>query len=269
MSKNIIKKGEARHYLYINRENFSKTKNNSGGICMKADPKFLSFYYQGISELPEIAIIPSKTALLVVDMQKHFLSPTGYDAKLFKEMGEWERWKGYFEHVEKVTLPNTKKLIQCCRENGIEVTYGRIASLKANGIDRARVQSTVGWNNILVPIDSDGAEMMDEVAPLKDEIVVNKTTDSVSLGTNYTQLMHNMGIDTIIVTGVVTDQCVAGTVRVLADQGFKVICVENCCDAPDRTLHDMELKIMNIIYCNVISLQETINLINAGKNLTK
>lgn len=43
--------------------------------------------------------------------------------------------------------------------------------------------------------------MVDELTPLEDEIVVNKTTDSVSLGTNYTQILHNMGIDTVIVTG--------------------------------------------------------------------
>ena len=74
----------------------------------------------------------------------------------------------------------------------MEVTYGRIACLKENGRDRSRVQSTYGWNNIYLPINSREAEMVDELAPLPDEIVVNKTTDSVSLGTNYTQLLHNM-----------------------------------------------------------------------------
>ncbi len=232
---------------------------------MKANPKYLSFYYENITELPDIKIERNKTALLVVDMQKHFLAKDGFDADLFREMGEWDRWEPYFDHVEKVTIPNNRRLIECCRKNGIEVTFGRIAALKSNGADRCRVQSTVGWNNILVPVNSEGAAMMDELAPLNDEIVVNKTTDSVSLGTNYSELMRNMGIDTIIVTGVVTDQCVAGTVRVLADHGFKVICVEDCCAAPDMTLHEMELKIMNIIYCNVISTNETIELIEKSE----
>ena len=84
--------------------------------------------------------------------------------------------------------------------------------------------------------------------PLPDEIVVNKTTDSVSLGTNYTQLLQNMGIDTVIVTGVVTDQCVAGTIRVLADQGFRIYCPEDCCAAGSKELHEQELRIMNVIY---------------------
>ena len=95
--------------------------------------------------------------------------------------------------------------------------------------------------------------MVDELTPLEDEIVVNKTTDSVSLGTNYTQILHNMGIDTVIVTGVVTDQCVASTIRVLADQGFRVICPEDSCAA--------DLRIMNVIYCTVLGTDETIQLI--------
>ena len=136
-----------------------------------------------------------------------------------------------------------------------------IASLKKDGSDRSRVQSTVSWNDIYVYVGDDSAKMVDELTPLEDEIVVNKTTDSVSLRTNYTQILHNMGIDTVIVTGVVTDQCVASTIRVLADQGFRVICPEDSCAAATQELHEAELRIMNVIYCTVLSTDETIQLI--------
>ncbi len=231
---------------------------------MKADPRFLSFYYDKVEELPDILLERGKTALLIVDMQKHFVSKDGYDARQCRQAGEWDRWSYFYDRVEEVVIPNTKRLIDRCRQTGIEVTYGRIASLKKNGSDRSRVQRTTGWNNIFVDVHGESAAMMDQLAPMEDEIVVNKTTDSVSLGTNYTQLMHNMGIDTIIVTGVVTDQCVACTVRVLADQGFRVICVEDCCAAPDPTLHEMELKIMNVIYCTVLEAQDVLKLIDSS-----
>lgn len=228
----------------------------------KLNKKYLSFYYEDMADQElDLKLDLKKTALMVVDMQKFFLAKDGTDARMFREAGQWDKWKPYFDLVENVTVPNNKRLIDCCRKNGVEVTYGRIACLKDNGSDRCLVQSTVGWNNILLPISNPEVAMMDEIAPVGDEIVVNKTTDSVSLGTNYSELMRNMGIDTIIVTGVVTDQCVAGTVRVLADHGFRVICVEDCCAAPDRELHDMELKIMNIVYCNVLECDEVIALI--------
>ena len=103
--------------------------------------------------------------------------------------------------------------------------------------------------------------MVEELKPLDDEIVVNKTTDSVLSGTNYEFLLRNMGIETVVCTGVVTDQCVASTVRSLADAGFEVILVEDACAAATQQLHDAEIMIMNQIYCQVMSTEETIQLI--------
>ena len=90
---------------------------------------------------------------------------------------------------------------------------------------------------------------------------MSKTTDSVTTGTNYLTLLRFMGIETVVVTGIVTDQCVACSVRGLADAGYKVICVEDACAAGNMELHDAELKIMSVIYCDVLSADETIGLI--------
>lgn len=70
-----------------------------------------------------------------------------------------------------------------------------------------------------------------------------------------------MGIETVVVTGIVTDQCVASTVRGLADAGLKVICVEDACAAACMELHEAELKIMSVIYCDVLTTEETVALI--------
>ena len=56
----------------------------------------------------------------------------------------------------------------------------------------------------------------------------------------------------------------ASTVRGLADAGYKVICVEDACASADMSLHDAELKIMSVIYCDVLSTDETIALIQKG-----
>mgnify|MGYP000958313142 FL=1 len=95
----------------------------------------------------------------------------------------------------------------------------------------------------------------------QDEIVVDKTTDSVVSGTNYADILRFMGITNVVVTGIVTDQCVSSTVRGLADEGFKVIVVEDCCAAGTDELHDWELTIINKIYCEVMSTEEVINLL--------
>lgn len=118
---------------------------------------------------------------------------------------------------------------------------------------------------MLMPVSGFSAAMIDELTPQANEIIVNKTTDSVTTGTNYLTLLRFMGIETVVVTGIVTDQCVASTVRGLADDGLQVICVEDCCAAGSMELHNAELKIMNTIYCEVMSTNETIDLIK--KNL--
>lgn len=228
----------------------------------KTMEKYISFYYENAGKPNPMEVDPKKTALLIVDMQNQFVKKDFGDALEHKENNDWKRWAPFYDRLYNVTIPSNQKLLKFFRKNNIEVTHGRIASLKKDGSDRCLVQRKPGWNDILLPIDSYGAQIIDELKPIDDEIVVNKTTDSVVAGTNYTSLLRNMGIETVVVTGIVTDQCVAATVRGLADEGFEVIVVEDCCAAATKRLHDNELEIMNIIYCQVMSSDEVIELIS-------
>lgn len=231
---------------------------------MERNKKFLSFYYDTTQNFPEIKINPKKTALLIVDMQNEFILRDFGEALAFKEMGEWERWIPFHDRLDNIVIPNNEKLLDFFRKNNLIVTFGRIACYREDGEDRSPVQKSEGWNNMLLQADSFAAQMIKPLTPLSGEIVVNKTTDSVTTGTNYLQLLRYMGIETVVVTGIVTDQCVASTIRGLADDGYKVICVEDACAAGDIELHNNELKIMNVIYCDVLSTTETISLIKTN-----
>ena len=232
---------------------------------MKIKEKYRSFYYETMDEVPEPKIDPKKTALLLVDLQNEFVLRDFGEALQFKAQGEWERWIPFHDRLDDIVIPNNKKLLDFFRKNKMTVTYGRIACLREDGEDRSPVQKSEGWNGMLLPVNSFAAQIIDELKPVENEIVVNKTTDSVTTGTNYLTLLQFMGIETVVVTGIVTDQCVACTIRGLADAGYKVICVEDACAAGSMELHDAELKIMNVIYCDVLSTDETIALIE--KNL--
>ena len=54
---------------------------------MKPNPKYLSFYYQTMTEFPDIELDPKKTALLIIDMQNEFVRRDMGEALQFKEMG--------------------------------------------------------------------------------------------------------------------------------------------------------------------------------------
>ena len=228
---------------------------------MKLDRKYVSFYYDQCEDFADYTIDPKKTMLLLVDLQNEFCHLEGKEAKEFKEAGLWDQWEPYFNRLHESVIPSANKLLDFFRENNLPVSFGRIACLREDGEDRSPVQKTEGWNNMLMPVGSWAAEMVEELAPEKNEIVVNKTTDSVTTGTNYLQLLRNMGITTVVVAGIVTDQCIASTVRGLADEGLQVLTVEDACTAGDLELHDAELKIMNVIYTYVVKTQEAIDLI--------
>ncbi len=236
---------------------------------MKLKRKYLSFYYDGIEDFPDYKIEPKKTMLLVVDLQNEFCLKDFGEALEFKLAGDWKRWEPYYDRLQQIVIPNTKKILEFFREKDLPISYGRIACLREDGEDRSPVQKSEGWNGMLLPVNSYAAQMIDELFPKKNEIVVNKTTDSVTTGTNYLQLIHNMGITTVIVCGIVTDQCVASTVRGLADAGYQVITVEDACASPDMELHDTELKIMNVIYTYVMDTNETLELLKKELSFDK
>lgn len=233
---------------------------------MRPHEKYRNFYYQTCEEFAPTVLDPAKTALLIIDMQNEFILRDEGEAAVFKQRGEWERWIPFHDRLDELVIPNNKRLLDYFRENNLTVTYGRIACLRQDGLDRSPVQKSAGWNGMLLPVNSRGAQIIDELAPLPDEIVVNKTTDSVTTGTNYLTLLRFMGIETVVVTGIVTDQCVACTVRGLADEGLHVICVEDACAAGSMELHEAELKIMSVIYCDVMSTDETLALLESSLN---
>lgn len=217
---------------------------------------YRSFYYQGAPEPEDIVLNVEETALLVIDIQNKYM-------QVPEDPVEKERWQPFFDRMNNIVIPNTAALIETCRGRNLEVLFARIACLKEDGRDRSLSQKKPGWNYLLMPKDSEESQMVPELTPQGDEIVVCKTTDSALTGTNLRLLLSNMGIKNVIAAGIFTDQCVSSTVRSLADESFNVVVVENCCAAGSQELHEKELEIINMIYCHVASLAETVGFIQA------
>jgi len=212
-----------------------------------------SFYYQGAPE-PDDPVLPhAETALLCIDVQN-------YGMELHDDPDERARWAPFHERMRGTLIPRLQALQKTFRANGLDVIHARIACQLEDGRDRSLSQKMPGWNNLLMPKDSDASQIIPELAPAPGEIVVTKTTDSALTGTNLRLILSNMGIRNLIVTGVYTDQCVSSTVRSLADESFQVILVEDCCAAGTDELHEQELAIINMIYCHVMSSEELLEL---------
>ena len=210
---------------------------------------YRSFYYEN-AELPEdIRLVAKETALLVIDIQNTYL-------EIDDDPLEAQRWAPFRERMNQIVIPNTANLIDSCRAKGVEVIFARIACLKSDGRDRSLSQKKPGFNYLLLPKDREDSQIVSELTPDDEDIVVHKTTDSALTGTNLRLLLHNMEIKQVITAGIFTDQCVSSTVRSLADESFGVVVVEDCCAAATEELHLNELKSINMIYCHVLQLED-------------
>ena len=116
----------------------------------------------------------------------------------------------------------------------------------------------------MLPKDRKDSQLVPELSPQGDEIVVTKTTDSALTGTNLRLMLHNIGITDVIVSGIFTDQCVSSTVRSLADESFGVVVVHDACAAATMDLHEKELEIINMIYCHVVGMVDLSKLLQAA-----
>ncbi|MCZ6669311.1 MAG: cysteine hydrolase, partial [Gammaproteobacteria bacterium] len=161
--------------------------------------RYRSFYYTNAEDPDDIILDPEKTALLVIDIQNTYL-----EAK--PDRVDDARWQPFFARMNNTVIPNTASLIADARSRGVEVIFARIACLKQDGRDRSLSQKKPGFNYLLLPKDGQDSQLVPELTPQGDEIVILKTTDSALTGTNLRLLLHNMGIKNVVVAGIFTDQ---------------------------------------------------------------
>lgn len=223
---------------------------------MKVNDRHVSFYYENDNDYGEIEINPKKTALLIIDMQHVFITRPVVENPTEAQKAEAERWEQFYRAIDETVVPNNKRILDYFRAHEMDVMFAKIQCRQKSGRERSLDQKATGYNELLLAPGDPLADIVPELAPLPDEIVFAKTTDSAVTGTNLRLTLFNMGIDTVVVTGVLTDQCVSGTVRSLADESFKVWLIEDACRASTEKIQENELEILNNIYCHVITTDE-------------
>jgi nicotinamidase-related amidase len=217
-----------------------------------------SLYYRGAPEPDDPVLNPKETALLVIDVQNTYVERPERASLSPEEQERHDLWTPFHERMRKSVIPNTAKMLDFARARGIECLFARIACHTSDGRDRSLSQKMPGWNNLLLPKHEHPSQLVPELQPVNDEIVVTKTTDSALTGTNLRLILHNLGIKTVICCGIFTDQCVSSTVRSLADESYAVIVLEDCCAAATDDIHLKELEIINMIYCHVMTSGELV-----------
>jgi ureidoacrylate peracid hydrolase len=174
----------------------------------------------------EVPIDPAHAALLIIDVQNYCAGP---------EVGKTEHFR---QSLRNTVLPNIRRLQSACRSGGIEVIYSVIENMTRDGRDRSLDYKISG---IGVPRGSWEAQVLDEIAPADDEMIFRKTSSSVFISTNIDYVLRNLGVRSLVVAGLMTDQCVESAVRDACDLGYLVSLVTDARTTTSAERHERSL----------------------------
>jgi nicotinamidase-related amidase len=196
------------------------------------------------------------TALLCIDMQ-YLDAAEGYG--LFKDHQNspipLDQMRYYFDRLTDTVFPNVHNLQNCFRAHSLEVIHVRIQSLTRDGRDRGKGHKRL---ELHAAPGSGSACFVEEVAPVGDEIIINKTASGVFSSTNLHYVLNNLGISSLFIVGVYTNECVETTVRDACDLGYLVTLVTDGCATVTPELHEASIKTLQNRYARIVSTSEAI-----------
>ena len=172
------------------------------------------------------SLVPAESALLFIDVQNFAAHPQGAEFKDLEADEFEEKYGWFFQQLGDSVIPNMQRLQSACRDANIEVMYTTIESLTEDGRDRSLDYKITGFN---VPKGSWDGKVIDQIAPQRDEIVLPKSSSSVFISTNIDYLLRNLGVRQLVISGLITDQCVESAIRDACDLGYLVTQITDAC----------------------------------------
>lgn len=185
---------------------------------------------------------PATTALLVIDMQRDFLEPGGFGESLGNDVSQLRR-----------TIAPTAALLAAWRDAGLAVIHTREGHLPdlsdcppaklARGAPSTRIGDPGPKGRILIRGEY-GHDIIDELAPLPGEPVVDKPGKGAFHATELHGLLTRDGIRSLLVAGVTTEVCVHTTVREANDRGYECLVLADCVGSYFPRFHEIGLEMI-------------------------
>jgi nicotinamidase-related amidase len=171
-------------------------------------------------------LLEGTVALLVIDMQRDFLLPGGFGESLGNDVSLLQR-----------VVPPLARVLAAAREAGLLVVHTREghrpdlsdcppAKLR-RGTPSRRIGDPGPYGRILVRGEF-GHDIIDELAPLPGEPVIDKPGKGAFYATELAEVLASHGITHLLVTGVTTEVCVHTTVREANDRGYDCLVLSDC-----------------------------------------
>ena len=175
------------------------------------------------------SIDPRTSALLILHWQNELVKPGGLVAAGFS---------GVLAEFE--TLQRMRDALQASRAEGVLVVFVNASHRKgypelpanpaplAAGLVKTNAFIRGTW----------GAEVIDELTPLADEIEISNYATSAFIYNELDLILRNRGIKTVVLAGLATNWVVESTARDAFNRGYSVWTLADCCNSPSREAHD-------------------------------
>jgi nicotinamidase-related amidase len=170
-----------------------------------------------------------RLALVIIDMQRDFVEPGGFGASLGNDVVRLQ-----------AIVPSLQRLLVMCRAAGVPVIHTRechrpdLSDCPPAKRDRGKPSLRIGddgpMGRVLVAGEP-GSEIIGDLAPLPDEIVIDKPGKGAFYATDFAEALAGLGVTHLLMTGVTTEVCVQTTMREANDRGFECLLVEDCTES--------------------------------------
>jgi len=196
-----------------------------------------------------------RPALLVIDVNYAFCGD-----KPEPILESIKRWRNSCGDESWVAVKMIRTLIDKAHDKGIPVIY-------TTGIRREDNWDSGSWSwknsrggerPKAAITNVDGNQIVNEIAPAPQDLVIYKQKPSGFFGTNMTSYLTLLGCDSVIVTGTTTSGCVRATVLDAFSQNYHVALAEEACFDRSQASHAINLCDMNAKYADVVKTEEII-----------
>jgi nicotinamidase-related amidase len=186
----------------------------------------------------------SEVALLIIDMQVDFCAPGGWVDQLGEDVS----------NTRSVISPIRQALLTA-RMAGLTVIHTReghrpdLSDLPANKQWRTRAHGLgigdMGATGRILVRGEPGWQIIDELAPMAGELVIDKPGKSPFHATDLEDQLRGRGIKRLVVTGVTSDCCVQSAIRDGFERGFECVLLADCTAAVETENHLATLEILS------------------------